>query len=277
MSLMVARTLSFLELFAAQKRPLSNADISRMLHLSASSCHDVLQVLEARGYLYKSAQRACWYPTPRLLEVAATIAANDPVMPGMLAQLRQLRDTLDESVLLTKVDGLQAIYLLVLESSHPLRYLGIVGDRVRSLHATSAGKALLAGLSDAALKRFLGSAALTPYTPLTIKSAAALRKDIAAGNERGWFLDAEESEPGLTTLSCRFDSSSETYIVTVAGPTLRLQPILSKACRLLTRLCRQLGRSSEGNQAGIRRASAPGFRAQSKACSSLARSRGFDK
>jgi DNA-binding IclR family transcriptional regulator len=243
MSLMVARTLSFLELFAAQKRPLSNSEIARMLHLSASSCHDVLRVLESRGYLYKSKQRACWYPTLRLLELAATIAANDPIVPRMLALLQQLRDALDESVLLTKVDGLNAMSLLVLHSSHPLRYLGTVGDRVHNLHATSVGKALLAGLSEAALDGFLESAVLTACTPLTIVSPAALRKQIAAGHRRGWFLDAEESEPGLTTLSCRFSFGSETYVVTIAGPTLRLQPKFSKACRLLRRLCRHLGKS----------------------------------
>ncbi len=240
MNRMVERTLSFLELFAAQKRPLSSGEIARMLDIPASSCHDVVQVLETRGYLYKSAQRARWYPTARLIEVAAAIAAHDPVTTHMRASLLQLRDVIDESVLLSKVDGLEAMYLLALEPSHPLRYLATVGERVRSLHAASAGKALLGSLCDAALNEFLQSAELIRFTPKTIVSAAALRKDIATGNERGWFLNAEESEPGLTTLSCRFDLGAATYIVTVAGPTLRLQPKLSKACQLLRRLCRRL-------------------------------------
>jgi DNA-binding IclR family transcriptional regulator len=240
MNLMVARTLSFLELFAAQKRPLSTTEIANLLQLPASSCHDVVRVLEARGYLYKSPPRACWYPTLRLLEVTTAIVAHDAVAARMLGPLRQLRDAIDESVLLAKVDGLQAMYLLALEPSHPLRYLITVGERVRDLHATSTGKALLAGLSDGALSEFLEATDLVPRTPLTIVSAAALRADIAAGDERGWFLSAEESEPGLTTLSGRFTWSRATYIVTVAGPTLRLRPKLAEACRLLLRVCRQL-------------------------------------
>jgi DNA-binding IclR family transcriptional regulator len=184
---MVARTLNFLELFAAQKRPLSSADIARMLDIPASSCHDVLQVLKSRGYLYKSTPQVGWYPTLRLFEVAKTIAANDPVMPHVLGPLQQLRDAIDESVLLSKVDGLQAMYLLVLQPSHPLRYLATVGER----HAPGA-------------------------------------------------VSAAQSEPGVTTLSCRFGWSSATYIVTVAGPTLRLQTRLSKTRQLLLQLCRQL-------------------------------------
>jgi len=242
--MMVARTLSFLELFAAQKRPLSKADMAKLLQLPTSSCHDVVRVLEMRGYLSKSLQRGEWYPTQRLLHIAQALVANDPVVPRILAPLRKFRDAIDESVLLSKVEGLQAMYLLALPPSHPLRYLVSVGDRVRSLHAASAGKALLGGLSSAALNDFLASAKLTRYTPSTIVSAAALRKDIAAGNERGWFLNAEESEPGLTALSCRFSWQMATYIVTAAGPTPRLQPKLSACCRLLTRLCRQLERKT---------------------------------
>jgi len=238
---MVGRTLNILELFAAQRRPLSSTEIARLLDIPASSCHDVVHELKTRGYLYKSAQPAGWYPTPRLFEVAKTIAANDPVMPRILAPLRQLRDAIDESVLLAKVNGRRAMYLLALEPSHSLRYLATVGEYVRSLHAASAGKALLGSLGDAALNEFLGSAELSRYTPRTIVSAAALRDDIVTGNERGWFANFEESEPGLTTLSCRFSWGLTTYIVTVAGPTLRLQPKLSETCEQLTRLCRQLG------------------------------------
>jgi DNA-binding IclR family transcriptional regulator len=241
MTMMVGRTLSFLELFALQKRPLSGSDIARMLDIPTSSCHDVVRVLETRGYLYKTMEQARWYPTLRLLQIAETLAANDPVIPRMLAPLRQFRDAVDESVLLSTIDGLRARYLLVLEPSHTLRYVATIGECVRSLHAASAGKALLGSLSAAALNGFLESAELTRYTPKTIVSAAALREHIAIGNERGWFLNAEESEPGLTTLSCRFSRGSAIYIVTVAGPTPRFQPNVTQACQLLTQLCGQLG------------------------------------
>ena len=46
MSKIVDRTLDFLELFAKEKRPLSLSDISRLLSIPVSSCHDVLQALQ---------------------------------------------------------------------------------------------------------------------------------------------------------------------------------------------------------------------------------------
>jgi DNA-binding IclR family transcriptional regulator len=57
MSKIVARTLDFLEVFAAHKRPLSAFEIARLLDIPASSCHDVLQALLERGYLFELTNR----------------------------------------------------------------------------------------------------------------------------------------------------------------------------------------------------------------------------
>jgi DNA-binding IclR family transcriptional regulator len=240
MSKIVERTLDFLELFADQKRPLSLSEIARLLEIPASSCHDVLQALLDRGYIYELSPRGGYYPTQRMYEVARTVAEHDPVVQRADALLRSMRDTLDESVLLAKVTDLQATYLLAFEPSHPLRFLARVGDNVRSLHATSAGKALLGSLSELALAGFLKSATLARMTPNTITSKPALRADIAAGNERGWFINKEESQEGVTTISARFSWISSLYIVSIAGPTMRITPKLEKAAALLENACKLL-------------------------------------
>jgi DNA-binding IclR family transcriptional regulator len=248
MSKIVGRTLDFLEVFADQKRPLSASEISRLLNIPASSCHDVLQALHERGYIYELAPRGGYYPTLRLYEVAKTVADHDPVVLRTDALLRSLRDALDESVLLSKVQGLSATYLAAFEPSHPLRFLANIGEHVRSIHATSAGKCLLGSLSEAAFHEFLKSTQLAALTPQTITTKAALRKDIEIGNRRGWFVNREESQHGVTTISARFLWTSSIYIVTVAGPTSRVAPKLDKAAELLTNVCNLLGTSSR-NQA----------------------------
>jgi DNA-binding IclR family transcriptional regulator len=240
MSKIVERTLDFLELFADQKRPLSLSEIARLLEIPASSCHDVLQALLDRGYIYELSPRGGYYPTQRMYEVARTVAEHDPVVQRADALLRAMRDTLDESVLLAKVTDLQATYLLAFEPSHPLRFLARVGDNIRSLHATSAGKALLGSLSELALAGFLKTATLPRITPNTITSKAALRADLAAGNERGWFMNNEESQEGVTTISARFNWISSLYIVSIAGPTMRISPKLEKAASLLENACKLL-------------------------------------
>ncbi len=240
MSKIVARTVDFLELFAAHKRPLSHTEIARLLHIPPSSCHDVLRALLERGYLYELSARGGYYPTLRLFEIAKTIADHDPVALRAEAPLRTLRDEIDESILLSKVKGLTATYLLSIEPSHPLRFLAAVGETLSSLHATSAGKALLGSLDAGALNEFLSSATLHAFTARTLVSTAALRADLAAGNRRGWYLNDEESQIGVTTVSSRFAWASGMFVVTIAGPTSRLNPKLEAAIGLLMRACRSL-------------------------------------
>jgi DNA-binding IclR family transcriptional regulator len=237
MSKIVERTLDFLELFAEQRRPLSLSDISRLLQIPVSSCHDVLQAMQARGYIYELAPRGGYYPTLRFHHLSTMIAEHDPVVQRADILLRALRDTLDESVLLAKVNGLQATYLLAFEPSHPLRFQVKVGDSVRSLYATSGGRALLGSLDERARDAYLRTVKLTPMTALTLRTKTALRKDIELGNARGWFINRGESQDGVTTLSARFVWSGSVYIITIASPSARIEPRLDEAVGLLRNVC----------------------------------------
>src|SRR5207237_6482413 len=106
-----------------QKRPLSLSEIARLLAIPFSSCHDVLQALSARGYLYELGPRAGFYPTTRLFNLAGAIAQHDPIIARAEVVLRELRDEIDESVSLAVGGGMKLTYLLVFEPSHPLRFL----------------------------------------------------------------------------------------------------------------------------------------------------------
>lgn len=234
MSKIVKRTIDILELFEREKRPLSLSDIARLLKIPVSSCHDVLRALQNAGYIYELAPRAGYYPTLRLQELGKTISDNDPVVLRAGVLLRSMRDALDESVLLAKVHGLEATYLLAFESSNPLSYRLSVGDKVRSLHGSSGGKALLASLDEKSLGAFLKSARLTAVTKRTITAKSELRREIERGRERGWFANQGESQDGVTTISTFFRWNASVYIITIAGPAARLANKIDKAAAMIT-------------------------------------------
>ncbi len=240
MSKIVERTLDFLELFAREKRPLSLSDISRLLSIPVSSCHDVLQALHERGFIYEIAPRGGYYPTLRLYELGKTITENDPVVQRAELALRDLRNTLDETVLLAKVTGLSGTYLLTFDSSHPLRFQLRPGDTITSLHATSGGRTLLASLDEARLQDVLERIRLVPLTRNTPKTVEALCELIDEGRRRGYYVNAEHSIEGLTTLSASFTWQQTLYIVTIAGPTVRFASRIEEAAVLLMDACRRL-------------------------------------
>ncbi len=240
MSKIVERTLDFIELFANQRRPLSLSEMARHLNIPLSSCHDLVHALQGRGYIYELGSRAGFYPTRRLFDLATTIASADPVLQNAEARLSSLRDEVQESVVLIKAIGRRLTYLLSLVTSHALRYQVSVGTEVRSLHATSAGKAYLASLPTAELDEILNGQALAPLTPRTQTVPSALRKELVKSNAKGWFLNAEESVEGLTTISSRFERNNELYIVTVAGPTARMEQKQEEVGTALIAACRDL-------------------------------------
>jgi DNA-binding IclR family transcriptional regulator len=240
MSKIVERTLDFLELFVREKRPLSLSDISRLLSVPVSSCHDVLQALEERGFIYEVSPRGGYYPTLRMYEAGKVIAENDPVLLRAEHLLREMRDSMDESVLLAKVSGLTGTYLLSFETSQPLRFQLKVGNNVTSLHAASAGKAILGSLDDSALEAALDSIGYAALTPKTATSKHALRAMIMQGRAQGYYVNSGESVDGLTTISAPFTWQRSLYIITIAAPSPRLEPRIEEAAARLLEVCRRL-------------------------------------
>jgi DNA-binding IclR family transcriptional regulator len=236
----VERTFQCFELFASEQRPLSLSEVSRTLEIPSSTCYDILQTLERLGYIYELEPRGGYYPTLRLLDMANSIASADPILLRADMLLRSMRDTLDESVFLSKANGLQATYLLVLQSSSLLRTVISPGEKLRSLHATSAGKALLASLGADALDAYLATADLKPLTPQSVTSKKVLRRQLADGRTQGVFTNRNESVEGVLSISATFQWNRATYIVSIIGPEARLDGKLDWAKPMLLDICRRL-------------------------------------
>lgn len=247
-SKIVDRTLDFIELFANQRRPLSLSEIARLLDIPVSSCHDVLRALVSRGYVYEIAARAGFYPTVRLLKLAEEIVENDPLVLRAEAIVEQLRTELDETITLTKAGKNGLTYVLVRESDHRLRYSVREGEEISSLYATSAGKCLLGSMQPAERDAALKKLDLVAFTPKTITNRAALRKDIAEGEARGWFINDEESALSAQTLSARFVWRDTIYILTIAGPVSRIAPKRELAASLLMAACAKLDYTAQLKQ-----------------------------
>lgn len=257
MSKIVDRTLDVFEMFADQRRPLSLSEMARLLNIPISSCHDVVQALIRRGYVCEAAARPGFYPTLRLLRLGEIIAENSPIPAGAVEVVEQLSNRLRETVALAKASKLELTYVLVRESDHGLRISVREGAAVRSLHATSAGKCLLGSLSARELDDFLATLDPVPLTPKTLTDKDALRRDVALGNERGWFLNDEESSLDAQTLSARFHWGGAIYVLTVAGPISRIASKREQAVRLLLDACRTLGQPAQRGASGLTHLSNP--------------------
>jgi DNA-binding IclR family transcriptional regulator len=233
MSKIVFRTLDVFESFARHKRALSLTELMKFLDIPISSCHDVVQALVVRGYLYEVKPRGGFYPTARMHELAKVIVDNDPVTERAEPVLQELCLALSASVSLAKARDKQLTYLVVCNPPNPLRFSVTVGDAVRNLYATSAGKALLGSFSPEEQASYLAGIQMTPMTPYTTTSRRKLLAELKASEQRGWYVNREETFEDALTVSTRFTWNGAVYVVTAAGTLTRMDRQLDQAVALL--------------------------------------------
>ncbi len=216
-----ARTLDVFEVFAAAKGPLTLTELALRLASPLSSCHALVRTLQLRGYVYVLDERKRVYPTKRLLMMAQQIAQNDPVLERIGPVLLALQQQTGETVILGKRQGNAVTYLEVIESRQTIRYAANPGD-VKPLHSSAIGKAMLGVLEGAALAKLVRSLRLEVVTDKTIKSAAALIRDIERSRSRGIFITRGENVPDVMALATARVVGDEPYGLAVAGPMARV-------------------------------------------------------
>ena len=113
--------------------------------------------------------------------------------------------------------------LLQLDSDRHVGVADWVGSEV-PLHASSAGKLVLAELDGAELAAWLDANPLASFTERTMTDPETLRAELARVRRQGWAELVDELEDGLTSISVPVLSprGSLVGIVGVSGPTFRL-------------------------------------------------------
>ena len=99
------RVLQVFEVYARERRPLTNSEMARMLDLADSSCSDLLYTLRQAGYLLRTPKSRYFHPTGRLLDVAQGIAAADPLQAFAGEALEILTRQSGESSMCGLLDG----------------------------------------------------------------------------------------------------------------------------------------------------------------------------
>jgi IclR family KDG regulon transcriptional repressor len=92
-------------------------------------------------------------------------------------------------------------------------------------HCTAVAKAALAYLPEEELDAILSVASLTPYTSFTLTSASELKQSLREVAERGYAIDSQELERGLSGVAAPVRSREGRVIAAVgmAGPTPRFR------------------------------------------------------
>lgn len=190
------RTVELLEYLAARHdQPARIREISEALDMPRSSAHALLRTLMAQGWVRSDASGTMYGIGIRALLVGTTYLDGDPYLSLITPFLDDLRQELDETFHLGRLDGPDVVYLATRESRRYQRTASRVGRRLPA-HATALGKALLADRFGAERDRHVPNR-LLPITAHTTTDRDLLDEQLETARVRGYATDDEENTVGL--------------------------------------------------------------------------------
>lgn len=221
-SAVVDRALAILDALAARDGlPLS--DIARQLGLAPSTTHRLLGALAARRLVEADPATQGWSIGPGAVRLGAAFLRRGGLAERARPALDRLAAESGETAALAVPDADAA--LVVAEAAGPatLRVVLAPGTRL-PLHASAAGKALIAHLPLARVEALLGAGPLPALTPQSLTDQGALTADLATLRHAGWLSERDESVPGQSAVAAPVFAGlgDPVAALTLAGPSLRL-------------------------------------------------------
>jgi len=215
-----ANALHILEYFAERRRPASAAEVADDLGWPRSSTFKLLGTLATLGYLYEPQGRGAYYPSPRWLELAEQVAQADPLPPQVQRLLADVAAETGETTAISAPAGTFAMFVAARESRHAVRYFAQVGERV-PIHASSAGRALLAQMPAEEREVLYRKIDFTDYSPTTPMSPERIEADLAEAAARGWHQSNAEYTPDLAGVALPLPIGGRRLSIVVVGPVSR--------------------------------------------------------
>jgi IclR family transcriptional regulator, pca regulon regulatory protein len=189
------RGFAILGCFTPEHPELGIADIADALGMSRPTTHRYVVTLLALGYLEQVASRK-YRLGLRVADLGITVMGSIPVADHARPHLEQLRQQTGRAVMLSVLDGTEAVVLERLREFQAPRERRIPeippGTRL-PLSSTATGKALISGQHPDNRERLLREIPRAKAGPNAITTASALRLETERTAESDFAVDDEES------------------------------------------------------------------------------------
>jgi DNA-binding IclR family transcriptional regulator len=220
----INKTLDVLEIFLTVKENrLRLLEIARLTGINKSTANRIVSDLRKRNYLQQSEKRGKYSLGPQFAKFSQRM--DKRMQFGVVSRPHMLRlsKTVRECLLLTSLDGEEAIISGIIDSTQVLRVTPLIGMAI-PLYCSGQGKAILAYMKEPELEKYLRNVTLRKLTENTITSAAELRAHLIEVARENAAYDNEEQYLGMRNVAAAIkDANNEVHAsVGVLGPSVRL-------------------------------------------------------
>jgi IclR family transcriptional regulator, KDG regulon repressor len=223
----VERAMKILELFLDGSESLSVPNFVSLLNLPRSTTHELVRTLVDLGYLFPDKNNPRKFSLGlKIFELGGAYASNlDFVREGQDI-VKAIAAKCGETVNLAVLQNKSVIFIMKVDSIHPVRLFSAVGRRIPA-HVTALGKMLLSALPDREVQsRYENAEELETMTPFSITSMTQLLKELAKVRESGIAFDDSESTPDVQCMAAPVYNHNGEMIaaMSVSVLTTRINP-----------------------------------------------------
>jgi DNA-binding IclR family transcriptional regulator len=236
----VHRAMNILELFSASRPSIALAEISNTTGLTLPTAHRLVRALQENGLIVQDPHTKFYSLGPAIARMAAVMQGRDDVIIAAHPFMERLRELSGESVGFHWLVGSERVCVHELVSVQPLRMASGVGHSY-PLIAGAGGKAILAGLSTAALESILDES--------KVPNRAVIHRSLDSVRKLGYATSQGETVEGAAAIAVAICRTYGEVIgaINVTGPAQRLTmtrleqlhvPVVEAAQNLMTLLGR---------------------------------------
>ncbi len=198
-------------------------DASAYLGVASSTAHRLFAMLQYRGFVRQDPHTKVYQSGAALTNIAFSLLSKLDVRTRARPILERLNEEVQETVHLGVLDGSMVRFVDAIESPRPVRVVSRMGKSMHA-HCTSTGRAILAQLSDEEIYKLYPSEELPQMTSKSIATRKALLEDIGKIRQRGYAVQREESEEGVSSVSVAITSNliPSRFAINISAPTMRM-------------------------------------------------------
>ena len=202
----VVRALEVIrEIGRSESGTLSLGELGRRLEIPKSTLHNICRTLSEFDVV-RQEPGGTYTLGVGVLELGRGYRQRHAMLDDFFRVVPTLPAISPHTTVLAVLDGAEVVYVACRKGSSPIGVDYDVGLRL-SASCTATGKALLASMTDDAVRSIYDGRPLPVYTPQSLQSVEALLEDLREIRERGYSVDDEETSPGMRCIGAAVEPS----------------------------------------------------------------------
>jgi len=214
--------LRLLNLFSVEEPELQLEEIASQLEIGQSTAYRLVHTLIMEGFIVRDPSAKSYRLAASVLALGHTLIKKENLYHLSIDIIEKLAVRTGETAHIGILKDLQLLYLLKIDSAHPVHLLSHAGKK-NPLHSTSTGQVLLACQEMSTIEQ-VTERGLVSFTSKTINDSVKLKNLLETIRTTGYAVSKEELHEGVVSIAAPVRNRKNKTIaaVSIAGPITRI-------------------------------------------------------